>query len=346
VSSTAILALQKRQLEDRRRNLAHPVRSRRIDVLADTVERWPFGFDNAFRAADDEGKAILDAFLVRAIDSILALDDELFALTTKPVREWLKPDDEMAVIVATIVAIAQAKGAVRAKVDVLYALAIENSAAAHREHIVQLSGPKLSGWLQRHDVQEVLVGLGIVTWFVEKDRQHRLVNTRRLVAHADMRRFIAGRYEGARCRLCQLTESDEGSVHLVPAVRSERTSGMAQDAAGRRLHAAASGGLVHTQCAPYWDDWVRDASRYASDAEAEDADRVAGRASVPAPPLPHEPEAAPEEGVASEAAGYGPRDYYGSSPTPSMPMEARRSASEIYDVKLARRRARRNGDGN
>jgi hypothetical protein len=331
-----------------RKQLASTQPAVRIGALSEIVDRWSNRFNRAGMVAVAKRDATAQGRLAQWLDDTIAQvvkwDDELLELAREEPRKGATDSERELVVLRTVQTLAKAKGAALLRVDTLFAQAIQHAAVEDREIIGKVSAPTLSGFLQRSDIQEQLAAVRVVTFYHEPDRQHRIIYRDWLTMHAAIWQHVTGRYEGARCRACRLLETDQGAVHFIACQPSERVNGMAQDASGRRIDLHARGGYLHRQCIPTWSEWVAIASKYSSLAEAEEADRLAGRSSEPPPALPEPEELAPAP--EPQETPCQPRDYYGSSPTPSMPTEARRSASEIYDVKLARRRARRNGDGN
>jgi hypothetical protein len=294
----------------------------RFWTLEDNVEKWRPQFAMKYAMANRETKAELTRCFTEFEAAHVAFWDRVKELTTRPAAGALSLSDQADVIAATIAAVAKAKGGSRMPPDTLFAIAITHADPANREFIGKLSEPKLSGWMQQLPFQEKLKKEhNVVTFYVERDRCHRIVDLDWLTAHALIRRHVLDTtLRGLRCRFCRVQESDEGAITLIASKLEERHT-ISRDGAGRAIDVKASQGYVHEACLPTWAKWIGIAKRYETDEAAEAADLAAGRTSTTVPPL-QEPEPAhvPEPEAESSQS---PRDYYGTEdPGIKLPSEA------------------------
>jgi hypothetical protein len=326
--------------EENRANLQHPLLAKRIETLAEIVDGWRFRLGVAYQEAKPEGRTELDRWFAGARETICNLDDSLREMTSREQAPRVTDDQERAIVVATFIAIAKAKAAVLAPADTLFADALQHVDPAHKEFFERGGATKIGGWLRRTDVMAQLAAAKVVTFYEPRDSLFRLIDLDWLVAHADRRRFVMQRHEGSRCRLCRISETAYGTRSMQPASRTERTGSMKLDAVGRRIDALAKSGMVHDVCVETWEQWVADAARYLSDAEAEAADRAAGRVSIEAPVAPQAPPEPEPPQRMHDDSWYTTSEARAQVPQPE-PSNAPPTVSQRYDAKLQRHRARR-----
>jgi hypothetical protein len=129
--------------------------------------------------------------------------------------------------------------------------------------------------VRKSELRKLIEDQGILYWSEELDRRFRLVNTRHLNSHADAFRWIVEPWGGGRrCRFCGMVES--GAVNALFPVELDRRNGRVMIDGMVVLDAGASA-LTHDRCRPLWIEAVATASKYRSLAEAQAADKAAGR---------------------------------------------------------------------
>jgi hypothetical protein len=213
--------------------------------------------------------------------------------------KWLQGDELWASLVATVVALVRDKGSERYLLRDLRDLVIDYSPERDLAFWHTQRAGLIHGLLAfEPDVQKGLAAEGVLAWEEELDREWRIVNTRWLEAHAEIRKWVTLQWPGGRiCRFCGITENPHLNT-LIP-VQLERRGGLTR--IGDIVALPAGGTLTHDQCRPFWLQWLELASSYATPEAAEAADAAAGRPSrgsamprlePPARDLPDEAESA------------------------------------------------------
>lgn len=146
-------------------------------------------------------------------------------------------------------------------------------------------------------VRELIEAEGVMFWREEIDGEWRIIDTRWLEAHADIRAWVMRAWPGGHvCRFCGMNENPKADA--LARVDIERRYGrhMIGDTVvlppggvllthGSPLlpnpHTTSqdSKGSFPERCRPLWLEWLRIASLYATQDAAEAADAVAGRTS-------------------------------------------------------------------
>lgn len=137
--------------------------------------------------------------------------------------------------------------------------------------------PAIAGLL-RHEpqVRTLIEARGVLFWDMWQDEQWRIVDSRWLEAHADIRRWVLTEWAGGRrCRFCACSENPR--VPALQSVDPERRNGLQM--MGETVVLQVGGVLTHNACRKYWIAWTAIAAKYQSHEEAEAADKAAGRES-------------------------------------------------------------------
>jgi hypothetical protein len=200
--------------------------------------------------------------------------------------------------------LAKAKGNGMWRIDTLHSQVVMHAVEADRDYWARMPERRVSGLLRNvPQIVELLNSRGVLTWWFEPDGRHRIVDANWLIAHSDIRAFVAGEaMRGRRCRFCRIEETPvyPGLVAVDP---EERHPLVVDGASGVQVRVGVA--YVHPQCQPFWHEWVSIAQRYPTQQAAEEADRAEGRLPrvLPAPPSyePDPPQVLPE--------GYGPPGF-------------------------------------
>lgn len=139
---------------------------------------------------------------------------------------------------------------------------------------------------EESEIIQTLGRRGILVWegaadaINAGDELWRLVDTRWLTAHADIRRFVLEPWEGGRrCRFCRMQETPQArELHVVDYERRRGVSTV------NGVVVVPVGGLTHAPCRSHWLDWVVIASKYATQEAAEAADAAENRTPRPQKP--------------------------------------------------------------
>lgn len=334
MSAPSLIAhLAQKAIEAERLPLKHASRAIRIETLGDIVSGWSRPIGQAYTAARTaEGKAKIDQLVDRVIAACLEADDELWRLVRPSAGPGIPRAAVADGIAVTAAAIAKARGGCLLSIDALFALAWQHAPDDASKVIGHLSDMKLSGWLRQDDFQELLAKRGIVTFYHEPDRQHRLINVNWLPTHGQIWNHVMSPRPkgGKRCRFCRIEETEKGAVLLIAQASTERHS-IAQDAHGRRTDLRAASGYVHQKCLPHWNKWLSLVKQYPTPEAAFEADLKAERMTITPPP----PDERPPEPEAPEV-----REYYGLNEPPALPTEAVRSYRQRNADLKARRKER------
>lgn len=148
--------------------------------------------------------------------------------------------------------------------------------------------PDMAFWLEQYppqvvgllrsvpEVRKLIKPHGVLFWEEEQDGEFRIVDSRWLDAHADIRRWVLTEWKGGRrCRFCAIRENP--MVNALLAVDVQRRNGVTM--IGNTVVLQAGGALTHDVCREYWIEWCAIAAKYSSPAQAQAADNAAGRES-------------------------------------------------------------------
>jgi hypothetical protein len=176
-----------------------------------------------------------------------------------------------------IVAIARAKRAVRLTPKDLKDLVEDHCQEHDMAFWLEQSAPTVVGLLRHEpEVRKLIEPHAVLCWDMWEDEQWRIVDTRWLEAHADIRLFVTDPWPGGRyCRFCYCQENPH--VNALLQVDVERRNGVLM--VGDVVVLQVGGALTHEQCRPYWIRWCEIAAKYPSTQEAAAADKAAGRVS-------------------------------------------------------------------
>lgn len=128
------------------------------------------------------------------------------------------------------------------------------------------------------ELRKLIEAEGVLFWEYPGDPDHewRIVDTRWFTAHADIRRWVTKPWPGGRtCRFCGCQESER--VNALELVDVERRNGLQM--IGDTVVLQVGGALTHDPCRKYWINWCSIAAKYSSHAQAQAADKAAGRVS-------------------------------------------------------------------
>jgi hypothetical protein len=213
-----------------------------------------------------------------ALEHLAAIEEHVKALTaalTDVTGPTLLEGRELWSSLATaVVSLAREKRALRVDAADLKDLVENHAPAAHLRYWTAKAAAGVVGLLRYQDeVRALIEAEGVIYWDCHEDDEFRIVNTRHLTAHADIRQWVLAPPTGARCRFCggdsnpevdELHAADETFLRGV-----ERRNG--------KVVVPAVGALTHDKCAPFWREWVGVAAKYGSQEEAVAADLAAGR---------------------------------------------------------------------
>lgn len=128
------------------------------------------------------------------------------------------------------------------------------------------------------ELRKMIEKEGVIFWREDADpaEEQRLVDTRWLDAHADIRRWVTDPWAGGRrCRFCGLIENYR--VNALLSVDPERRNGMQM--IGDTVVLQVGSALTHHRCRDRWVEWTAIAARYGTQEGAQAADKAAGRKS-------------------------------------------------------------------
>lgn len=128
------------------------------------------------------------------------------------------------------------------------------------------------------ELRKMIETEGVIFWREDADpaEEQRLVDTRWLDAHADIRRWVTDPWPGGRrCRFCGLIENHR--VNALLSVNPERRNGMQM--IGDTVVLQVGSALTHDRCRDRWVEWTAIAARYATQEAAQAGDKAAGRKS-------------------------------------------------------------------
>jgi len=128
------------------------------------------------------------------------------------------------------------------------------------------------------ELRKLIEARGVEFWHNWQDGAFRFVDSRWLESHADIYAWLVEKpwAGGRRCKFCAMTENP--MVPELQPIEAERRNGVTMIGDTVVLD-NASAALTHERCRPYFIEWQAIAKKYSSKAEAEAADKVAGRAS-------------------------------------------------------------------
>lgn len=151
---------------------------------------------------------------------------------------------------------------------------IENHAPAHDLAFwMKQSVGRVVGLLRYvPEVRKIIEQRGVLFWDMDDD-EWRLVNSRWLEAHADIRRWVVTPWMGGRkCRFCGCQENPH--INALLPVEVERRNGVSM--IGDTVVLQVGGALTHDPCRPLWIQWCAIAAQYPTQEAAEEADAAAG----------------------------------------------------------------------
>jgi hypothetical protein len=126
------------------------------------------------------------------------------------------------------------------------------------------------------ELRQLIEREGVLFWDMWEDSELRIVDSRWLEAHADIRRWVLTEWGGGRrCRFCACRENPHTNALL--SVSPERRNGVQM--IGDVVVLQTGGALTHDRCRRFWIEWCAIAAKYPSQQEAEAADLAAGRES-------------------------------------------------------------------
>lgn len=126
-------------------------------------------------------------------------------------------------------------------------------------------------------VRKLIEGRGILFWDRWEDSQFRFVDPKWLDSHEDIYRWLTNLWAGGRrCRFCAMVENP--MVDELQPIELERRHGVTK-IGDMVVLASGSRALTHDRCRPHFIKWLAIAARYSNQAQAEEADKVAGRVS-------------------------------------------------------------------
>ena len=175
-----------------------------------------------------------------------------------------------------VVAIAKAKRAVRLNAKDLKDLIENHCPEPHMAFWLEQSVGAAVGLLRYEpQVRKLIEAQAVLFWDMDDD-EWRVINTRWLEAHADIRRWVTEPWAGGRrCRFCGCIENPH--VNSLLSVDIERRNGVQM--AGDTVVLQVGGAVTHDPCRKHWIAWCAIAAKYSSQAQAEEADKAAGRVS-------------------------------------------------------------------
>jgi hypothetical protein len=148
--------------------------------------------------------------------------------------------------------------------------------------------PDLAFWLTQYppaivgllanvpELRKLIEARGVMFWTNWQDEEWRIVDSRWLVAHADIRRWVLTEWAGGRrCRFCGCQENPR--VPALESVNPTRRNGVQM--IGDTVVMQTGGVLTHEPCRKHWLSWTAIAAQYSSHEEAAAADKAAGRES-------------------------------------------------------------------
>lgn len=205
---------------------------------------------------------------------------------TQQIEKLLQPTQQIRLIegralweslAQTVVAIAKERRGVRLTAKDLKDLVENHCPEPDLAFWVSRSPGAVVG-LMRHEpqVRKLVEARGAMFWERWEDEQWRLVDSRWLVAHADIRRWVLTKWAGGRrCRFCAMTENPRVPA-LVPVNPKQRNGVMM---IGDTVVLQVGAALTHDACRRHWVAWTGIAAQYSTDREAVAADKAAGRES-------------------------------------------------------------------
>lgn len=176
-----------------------------------------------------------------------------------------------------VVAIAQERRGVRLTAKDLKDLVVNHCPEPDLAFWAASSPGRAVGLLRSEpQVRKLVEARGVMFWDRWEDEQWRIVDSRWLVAHADIRRWVLTKWAGGRrCRFCNASENPR--VAVLVSVNPEQRNGVQM--IGETVVLQVGAALTHDACRKHWVAWTGIAAKYATDREAAAADRAAGRES-------------------------------------------------------------------
>lgn len=244
--------------------------TRNLAVLAQTNGRtdgqWPKKLDKVEQAIE----AFRDAITATSLSP-----------TPAPV---MSSHDRNASAVAAFTAWVKDKGAAIVPWDSAHRMVVTYCPEADRGYWSGQAPAVIAG-LVASVIAPELEAQGVLTWRPNPDDHYiRVVDTNHLHAHADIRRWVdsANWRGGFRCRFCGIQEV-QSSLQLQVTDPEQRLNWRME---GGKVHLQPGRVYTHEQCRKHWFKWLDIANRYASQEEAEAADKAAGREPTAPRPMP------------------------------------------------------------
>jgi len=201
-----------------------------------------------------------------------------------PTGGWLDGRVRADSLIASLEALAKARGAALYTIDSLHSMVVNFAPEGHKPWWHERPARLIAGILRtERDVTQTLKQRGVLSWegtrtssseVLPPDDMWRLVHVDWLTAHEDIYQFVIDSTPmGRRCRFCLITEPPD-SAELKP-VELERRHGRTFVNGIESLIP----GMAHTHdvCRRFWLQWLELASKYQSREEVRDADAAAGR---------------------------------------------------------------------
>ena len=240
---------------------------RALERLAKTANIYPPGSEQ--RAA---GAAVLDA-----VKASIARGTEAVAPSRRNYRH-LEGGELHRSFAAAVVGLARVVSSGLYTATDLRELVLDHVPLPDLAFWTTQSAGHMRGLLEfEEDVRKLIEAEGVKHWIRWEDQGIRIVNTRWLEAHADIRAWVLEPWPGGyTCRFCGMKEN--ARVSALEQVELTRRQGERRIGETVVLE-PGRGSHTHPECRRYWLEWITIASRYASDEAAAAADEQAGRKS-------------------------------------------------------------------